>query len=79
MYIAMAYRYCPECDKWYRTAEYTVDEMGETVCDEVEEHGAVHGYIDGSMETVADYKQHTYRTDVEDEVEAAVNQGILRR
>lgn len=74
----MAYRYCPECDQWYETANYTVNESGETVC-ETEGHGAVHGYIDGSMTTVNDFKRHTYRSDIQDEIEAAVRQGLLQR
>lgn len=41
---AMAYRYCPDCNEWYETAEYTVDESGETVCRE-DDHGSVSGYI----------------------------------
>lgn len=42
----MAYRYCPECEQWLETAEYTVDEIGETICPEHEI--AVHGYMGGS-------------------------------
>jgi hypothetical protein len=38
----MAYRYCPGCEKWLQTYEYTLDETGELVCPE---HQAVHGYI----------------------------------
>lgn len=74
----MAFRYCPECDEWYETANYTVNESGETVCKK-DGHSAVHGYIDGSMETVQDFKQHTHRRDIGDEIDAAVRQGILVR
>lgn len=38
------YRYCPECDQWLETSEYTVDESGETVCPD-DGHPAVHGGI----------------------------------
>ena len=42
----MAHRYCPQCDEWQSTAEYTVDEIGETICREHE--CPVIGYLDGS-------------------------------
>lgn len=72
----MAYRYCPECDRWLETSEYTVDSSGETVCPE---HRAVHGYIDGSIRTEADLRQNLgySHTDVEAEVEAALRQGLV--
>lgn len=43
----MAYRYCPECDEWQSTAEYTVDEIGETICREHE--CPVIGYLEASI------------------------------
>ena len=72
----MAYRYCPECNEWYKKANYTVNESGETVCKE-ETHGSVHGYIDGSIASVEDFRQHTHHSNMEDEIEAAVRQGLL--
>jgi hypothetical protein len=43
----MAYRYCEECDTWYKTYDYTVNESGETVCRK-DGHGAVVGFIEPS-------------------------------
>lgn len=74
----MAYRYCPDCDQWLSTANYTVDDIGETVCPE-DGHRAVHGYIDGSIRTEAELRRGmgmTY-TDIEDEVRAAKRQGLV--
>lgn len=72
----MAFRYCPECDEWYETAQYTVDDSGETVCKE-NGHGALHGYIDQSIKTVDDYRAETSRTNIEDEINAALEQDLL--
>lgn len=72
----MAFRYCPECDTWYETADYTVDESGETICRK-DDHGAVHGYIDGSIRTVDDLLRSTSHRDMEDEIDAAVRQGLI--
>lgn len=41
----MGYRYCPDCEKWLETSEYTVSESGETICPD---HKAVQGFLDGS-------------------------------
>lgn len=73
----MAFRYCPDCDRWLETAEYTVDEIGETVCPK-EGHPAVHGYIDGSIRTVEDLRRSmSYHRDVSPEISAAIDQGLV--
>lgn len=75
----MAYRYCPDCGRWLETSEYTVDEIGETVCPE---HRAVHGYIDGSIKVatrlVHELSSALGRQDYQSaEVEAAIEQGLV--
>jgi hypothetical protein len=57
----MAYRYCPECEKWLETNEYTVNKNGETVCPK---HKAVHGYIGGAYGayTVKDFHRDNKRS-----------------
>lgn len=74
----MAFRYCPECDQWYETAGYTTNDNGETVCKK-DDHDAVHGYINRSIETVSDFVNHQNRNrhELEDEIDAAVRQGLL--
>lgn len=79
---AMAYRYCPDCDRWYVTADYTVDKSGETVC-KTDGHGALHGYIGDSeagdisgLTLQRKLTKHTGRHDYSDEIEAAKRQGL---
>lgn len=55
----MAYRYCPEGDRWLETSEYTVGDGGETICPR---HKAVVGYIDGGIETERDLERELRRT-----------------
>lgn len=72
----MVYRYCPDCDEWLETSDYTVDESGETVCPE---HRALHGYCEYAW-TERQLRGHlniTY-SEIEDEVAAAHRQGIIR-
>jgi hypothetical protein len=54
----MTHRYCPECEKWLETMEYTVDDSGETVCPD---HKAVHGYIPSVMYDF--YTERDFRID----------------
>lgn len=74
----MAYRYCPECDEWYETHEYTVDKVGETVC-KVEDHGVVYGYIDGSINSERNLRHALkgYGGPTDDMVERAKEQGLV--
>lgn len=72
----MAYRYCPEHDAWLETADYTVDESGEMICPEHDI--AVHGYIDGHIDTVGKFKEaNMVGRSLSDEIEAAKRQGLL--
>lgn len=73
----MGWRYCPQCKQWYETAEYTVDESGETVCRE-DGHGATHGFILSRPTKREFYNEHPSWYDDRDEMfEAAVNQGLI--
>lgn len=77
----MAHRYCPDCGEWLETAEYTVDEIGETICPEHEI--AVHGYMGGSLD--GPYTERDLLRDNDprmyddwDEMEqAAIEQGLV--
>lgn len=79
------YRYCPECDQWYETAEYTVDETGETVCRQ-DDHGAVHGslqfstYDRKSYITEREFKRQNpqWYQGREDMLAAAKRQGLVQ-
>jgi hypothetical protein len=73
--VGMAYRYCPQCDHWYATHEYDVSEGGETICPK-DDHAAVHGYI-GREQSAAEWRRRTTLRNVDDEVEAAIDQGLL--
>lgn len=74
----MAYRYCPHCNEWYSTANYTVDKAGETICRE-DDHGPVYGYIDGSITTERSLRNTLkgYGGPTEDMVERALEQGLV--
>jgi hypothetical protein len=72
----VVHRYCPDCERWYETAEYGVDETGETVC-MADGHGAVRGYLDGSMRTTGDILSNRPNTD-KTALTAAVEQGLVR-
>lgn len=76
----MGYRYCPDCDQWLETAEYTVDETGETVCPE---HRAVHGFIGGGWDFPWSEQQFlaehpSWYGDRTDMLDAAKRQGLVR-
>ncbi len=78
----MAYRYCPNCEQWYQTHEYTVDKFGETVCKK-DAHGSLHGYMSGSTKTQDELrralkKSYISDSDVTQMVDAAVRQGLIR-
>jgi hypothetical protein len=68
----MACRYCPECGEWLETAEYTVDETGETICPE-DGHPAVHGYI-GYGATESELRRSVCG---EEEIEQAKRQNLI--
>jgi hypothetical protein len=73
----MGHRYCPQCEEWLSTAEYTVDESGETVCPQ---HKAVHGFIIDTPWSVAEFRNEnpSWYDDQLDMLNAAKRQGLVR-
>jgi hypothetical protein len=55
----MTHRFCPTCERWLETAEYTVDQSGQTICPTHEI--SVHGYIGGA--TFGSYTERDFRRD----------------
>lgn len=74
----MGYRYCPECEKWYTTAEYTVDDHGETVCRK-DGHGATQGFILSAPVTEMVFRSDlpNYYDDREKMIQKARDQGLI--
>lgn len=71
----MGFRYCPECKEWLETAEYTVDEQGETVCPK---HRATHGFIiDSPISTAEFHRQHQLGYDDKPEMLKAAREQDL--
>lgn len=72
----MGFRYCPECDEWLETAEYTVDESGQVICPD---HKAVHGFIiDAPWSTTLFYSEHpSWYEDRQEMFEAAKRQRLV--
>lgn len=75
----MGFRYCPDCEYWYSTAEYTVDKSGETVCRE-DGHGATHGFIIDAPWSVREFKNEhpSWYDDRETMLAQAKTQGLVR-
>lgn len=72
----MAYRYCPDCGEWLETADYTVDEVGWTICKQ--HRVSTHGYLDGGIRTVRDFNSVNSYGDWSEERAAAKAQGLIR-
>lgn len=72
----MGYRYCPECDRWLETSEYTVSEGGETICPD---HKATHGFIIDAPWSRSEFLHHTtsWYDDRMEMLEAARRQGLV--
>lgn len=72
----MGHRYCPGCDRWLETSEYTVDDHGETICPE---HKAVHGFIiDSPWSEREFFDEHpSWYGDRDDMLAAAKRQGLV--
>jgi hypothetical protein len=68
----MGWRYCPSCERWLKTSEYTVSKSGETICPDHEI--ATHGFIIGRM-TEAELRNSHVIDD--EELEAAKKQGLI--
>lgn len=76
----MTYRYCPNCDKWLETSEYTVDEIGETICPDhrIALHGSLQGHGRGYPLTEQEFhRQNKHLRNPQDELEAAKRQGLV--
>lgn len=73
----MSYRYCPECDRWLETSEYTVDDHGETVCPD---HRATHGFINRApwTEKMFFHEHPEWYDDRHEMLAAAKRQGLVR-
>ena len=71
----MGYRYCPKHGSWLETADYTVDDSGETICPD---HGVpVVGFILGP--TTADDLRFDYGNydHIDAMIESARRQNLL--
>lgn len=74
------FRYCPDCDKWLETSEYTVDEIGETICPEHEiaVHGSIQASGRGYPVSETEYRrQNQHLRDGSKELEAAKRQRLV--
>jgi len=73
----MPYRYCPDCNHWYGTHEYTVDNIGETVCPR-DDHYALVGCIHPSRHFETDVRlPYGNREEQQQSLDAAKRQGLV--
>lgn len=74
----MVYRFCPTCERWLETSEYTVDDVGWVICPDHDI--SLHGYIDSHIETEDRLRRElrmSHGGDIETEVQAALDQGLV--
>jgi hypothetical protein len=71
----MAYRYCPECERWLEPIDFTVNKNGETICPEHDV--ALHGHMP-SLPLVRNEQRLRRQVVIDtEEIEAAREQGLI--